>query len=57
MLRGLTNPCGLIFCLQASQAQYFARTFAFRPLCSQYFTDTGEGGGGYFLADTSQNGN
>ena len=34
----------LIFCPQAAWPQYFAGTFAFRPLCFQYFR--GERGGG-----------
>src|ERR1017187_844161 len=38
--------CGSIFYPQVQQAQYFARTFAFRPLCFQYFTGGGGGGGG-----------
>ena len=38
--------CGSIFYPQVLRAQYFARTFAFRPLCFQYFTSRGEGGGG-----------
>src|ERR1035441_1789235 len=38
--------CGSIFYPQVLRAQYFARTFAFRPLYFQYFTSRGEGGGG-----------
>jgi len=32
--------------LQVQPAQYFAATFAFRPLCFQDFTSRGRGGGG-----------
>jgi len=38
--------CGSIFYPQVLRAQYFARTFAFRPLCFQYFTSREEGEGG-----------
>ena len=37
---------GSIFYPQVLRAQYFARTFAFRPLYFQYFTSRGGGGGG-----------
>src|ERR1017187_7914710 len=46
-IRSLTH-CGSIFYPQVSRAQYFALTFAFRPLCFQYFTSRGEGGGGLY---------
>src|ERR1039457_1384779 len=45
MLGPLLTPCGSIFYPQVQRAQYFARTFAFRPLCFQYFTSRGEGEG------------
>src|ERR1017187_9046333 len=38
--------CGSIFYPQVQRAEYFARTFAFRPQCFQYFTRRGGGGGG-----------
>src|ERR1017187_4575055 len=54
-IRSLTH-CGSIFYPQVSRAQYFALTFAFRPLCFQYFTSRGEGGGGglYPFVSTSR---
>ena len=39
------TPYGSIMYQQVQQVQYFARTFAFRPLCFQDFTSMG--GGGY----------
>src|ERR1019366_6343241 len=41
---------------QVQWAQYFAATFAFRPLCFQDFTSIGEGGGGglYPFVSTSR---
>ncbi len=47
MLFQRTTRCGSIFCPQLPRLQYFAGTFAFRPLCFQYFTDTGGRGRGY----------
>src|ERR1039457_14273 len=54
MLGPLITHCGSIFYPEVQRAQYFARTFAFRPLCFQYFTSRGEGEGGRAPLRTKQ---